>query len=202
MSQIHDVQSTILAYGLPDSSAEGLYLRALAAEKNILVKDVNVTDFSQKLGSIAGLTGFARDNLKYSGAAPDHSIVWFISVNREDLNWLLQQYSLNKDVASIDLKAVLTEHNVNWTLADHYVELQQEHRMMQAYTFLHHAKRAFEALEPKEYSTESYEMLANALTKAEPVVTALQGGQEVDPAILEALAQNVKNSYQALLPHV
>ncbi|NLG03203.1 MAG: hypothetical protein GX567_05180, partial [Clostridia bacterium] len=70
------------------------------------------------------------------------------------------------------------------------------------YTFLHHAKRAFEALEPKEYSTESYEMLANALTKAEPVVTALQGGQEVDPAILEALAQNVKNSYQALLPHV
>ncbi len=202
MAEIKGEKPLILAFNVTEDTSEGQRLRELAREKNIEVKDVLVADFSQKLGAVASLDGYERDAEPYTGDHPTHSIVWFISVDRPDIGWILQEYSTSSGVKSIDLKAILTELNVNWTLEAHYEELQQEHRLMQAYTFLLHARGAFDSMDPADYTEESLAHLDKEITEAEIPVKAMQKGQEVDPDELEALAKRVRTAYQGLVPHI
>lgn len=202
MSDSKTAEAKILVYGVPAQSPEGKRLRELAAEKNIRVKDIRSEDFSQRLGYVAGLAGFAPNEHKYDGEAPQHSILWFVSLDRDTLNWFLQQYAQDKSLKHIDLKSVLTEHNVNWTLIAHYQELQTEHKVMQAYTLLANAQGAFESLKKEDFSEKSYEVLAEAVAAGREYVKAMQAGREVDPSEIDRLAKEVKRAYQELRPRV
>lgn len=202
MPEIKTTEPVILAYGVPASTPEGARLRELAAEKGIAVRDVTAAEFSRKLGEVAGLPGFEETPADYTGEEPTHSILWFVSVDRSVVNWLLQQYSISEGVKSIDLKSVLTEMNVNWTLESHYKELQLEHRMMQAYTFLIHAPGAFEALDEDDYTFESFNALELVVMETDAPVKAMQEGKEVRPEVLEDLVSRIKAAFQGLVPKV
>lgn len=202
MSDEGNSEKLILAYGLPASSAEGKRLRELASEKTIRIEDVALADFYQLLGYIAHQPGFAKKSEIYEGPKPEHTIIWFVNVSREEVGWLLQAYSLSDSVKSIDLKSMITPHNINWTLEEHYKELQQEHRMMQMYTFLLHAKSAFDSLEPSDYTKESLQTLEKDILSSQEYVEKMQKGQEIDLESFALAANKVKSSFQNLIPNV
>lgn len=199
---IESDKAKLLVYGVAPDSPEGLRIRELAAEKNISVQQVSAEDFSQKLGFVAGLEGYSKNEEKYSGEKPQHSILWFDSVPRETLSWFLHEYSSSKDLKSIDLKSVLTEHNVNWTLAEHYEELKAEHQVMRAYTLLSHAQAAYESLDEEDFSDESFSALRTAVSRGNEYIQAVQEGKEVKPDEIDRYARAVKEAYENLRPRI
>lgn len=202
MPQILDAERQILAYGVPEDTPEGLLLREIANKHSIEVKNIRLEDFGQKLGYLAGLKSYERTEKDYDGEAVKHSIIWFVNVTREELSSILQEYSLDKNTKSIDLKSVLTEYNVNWKLIDHYEELQKEHKMMQSYTFVFHAKSAFKNLDTNDYTKESLHALEEAIVKSDPVITQIQQGIEVNQDILDEHVREIRDAYQSLVPNI
>lgn len=202
MSDIKSKQAKIMLYGLDEASPEYKLILELASSRSIEVKTIEADDFSQSLGYAAGLEGFPKNPEVYKGERPSHSIMWFVSVKRETLGEILREYAKTPGLRPIDLKAVLTEHNVGWSLADHYAEIQIEHRVMQAYTLLMHAEGALESMDPDSFSEATYNELEKAVADGMISVKAMQEGREVDPEVIEKQALRVKHAYQALVPNV
>lgn len=202
MPEIKANEARIIAYGVPSDTPEGQRLQEIASAYGITVSEIEAKDFNQKLGFMAGLEGYDEVPEPYTGEAPPHSIIWFVSVPRETLSQILRSYSLTPGLKPIDLKSVITEHNVGWTLAEHYLELRQEHRVMRAFTFLSQSRGALEALDKNSYTDESYQALSDAVSEGLQYVEAIQKGIEVSPDEIEAKARAIKAAYQALVPNV
>ncbi len=202
MREIKNPKSKILVYGVPEDSPEAARLAELAAEKDIQLQKVKAEDFSQTLGAVAGLDGYALSDEKYEGEKPQHSILWFVSVDRETLMWFLNSYKAAKGLRPVALKSVLTEHNVKWKLIDHYEELKSEHQFMRAYTLLSHARGALELVDPEKFSDSSYRALSEAVDEGDHYIALVQKGEEVDPDTMDEAARKVKEAYENLRPRV
>ncbi len=202
MPKIETPESKILVYGLADGSAERNRLKELANAKGIQLVTVEKKDFNQKLGYLANLDKFEAIDGEYQGEDPSHSIIWFVGIEQDDLGSILQDYSTTEGIKPIDLKAVLTEYNVNWPINEHYEELQREHRMMNAYTFLFHAQKAVDSLDPKDYTEESYAKLKKVVEDSIPDYLSIQQGVEIEQEVLDEHVYKIRSAYKGLLPNV
>ncbi len=86
--------------------------------------------YGQKLGFLAGITGFKRENMIYQGEDFSGEMLVFSGITSEKMDEFLAAYREMK-LEPIDRKAVVTPHNIFWTPVELYQELEQEHQSFQ-----------------------------------------------------------------------
>lgn len=96
---------------------------------NIIPVRVNVEQYSECLGYLAGIKGIKSNGKVYKGMAFPKEMLVFSGINSEELDIFLQKYN-DAGIEKINLKAVLTPFNINWTGEMLYKELLKEHSEM------------------------------------------------------------------------
>lgn len=100
------------------SICEGMGIQPIAIYKN---------QYGEKIGALAGLKGFAPSMSVYSGEDIAAEMMIFCGITSEELDEFLQRYRELK-IPPISLKAMVTPHNISWSVAELYRELSQEHK--------------------------------------------------------------------------
>ena len=113
---------TVLMYNMKDDARTRAIRQYLAVQK-IACVDVAPADYGQSLGSLLHLYGFQR---RFSPAAlfDDEMLVLFAFEN-EMLDAFLKFFR-RFHLASVELKAVITPNNVNWSSTQLHDELCRE----------------------------------------------------------------------------
>ena len=100
----------------------GLTIIGQGAENTQIVFD----DYAQKLGYLAGIQGFKREKAVYCGGAFPKEMLIFSGLNSNEVDTFLAEYK-KTGLSPIDLKAIVTQHNVFWTPETLFRELMKEH---------------------------------------------------------------------------
>lgn len=101
-------------------------IERICRTQQINVRRVVPKDYGQKIGHLAGIKGFARENAPYGGVAFPAEMLVFSGMDSEQVDLFLKEYRKGGK-APIGLKAILTEHNVFWTPQQLFAELLKEH---------------------------------------------------------------------------
>ena len=105
------------------------HIERLCINLGIRTSRIKQEDYSQKLAYLAGIPGFPRENIDYTG--PEFPSEMMVFANMADmLDSFLSEYR-KAGIPSIGLKAVITPHNIFWTAEDLYNELFKEHQYFQ-----------------------------------------------------------------------
>ena len=99
-------------------------IKALCKTLGISVQQVEKSDYGQKLGAIAGITGFKKDGSRYSGADFPAELLVFSGINSLQMDIFLAEYK-KAGIEPIGCKAVVTPDNVFWS-ADKLFREQEE----------------------------------------------------------------------------
>lgn len=118
--------SKVLLYNITDSK-KLLAIRLELARAGISIREVAETELTHPLGYLLGMEGFAPGLPGSVTPFPEEMMV-MEGLRGPQLNQFLD--ALRSRGASIALKAVVTEHNVNWSSLQLYRELQMEHRQL------------------------------------------------------------------------
>ena len=94
----------------------------------IEAREVNAEEYSHPLGYLAGLEGFSPAE-PYSGEGFGDEMLLLCGLRSGQLNQLLDL--LRQSRATVSLKAVLTEHNAQWSSEKLHHEISLEHAAMQ-----------------------------------------------------------------------
>lgn len=86
--------------------------------------------YGQKLGFLAGIAGFKRENAVYSGEEIREEMLVFSGIKSKGMDEFLAACREMK-LDPIDRKAVVTPHNIFWTPVELYRELEKEHQSFQ-----------------------------------------------------------------------
>lgn len=87
------------------------------------------SDYGQKLGAIAGITGFKKDGSRYSGADFPAELLVFSGINSSQMDIFLAEYK-KEGIEPIGCKAVVTPDNVFWSADKLFREIFREHLFM------------------------------------------------------------------------
>ena len=91
-----------------------------------VVKAADKDDGNEKLGYLLGFGGFSASGKEKLGI--EKSCIVFSGIGGNELNEILRQ--MKTSGISIPLKAVCTQYNQSWTLAELVRELAREHEQM------------------------------------------------------------------------
>ncbi|HBA51250.1 MAG TPA: DUF3783 domain-containing protein [Lachnospiraceae bacterium] len=105
-------------------------IEGLCRKLGIRISRVKLSSYSQKLGYLAGISGFRRENSSYAGTEFPSEMMVFSGMNSDMLDCFLEEYK-KASIPPIGLKAVLTPHNIFWRAEDFYRELFKEHQFFQ-----------------------------------------------------------------------
>lgn len=105
-------------------------IESLCRKLGIRISRVKLSSYSQKLGYLAGISGFRRENSSYAGTEFPSEMMVFSGMNSDMLDCFLEEYK-KASIPSIEMKAVLTPHNIFWRAEDFYRELFKEHQVFQ-----------------------------------------------------------------------
>ena len=104
-------------------------IESLCKSLGIRTSKIKLSDYSQKLAYLAGIPGFPREDIDYTG--PEFPSEMMVFSNMADrLDQFLSEYK-KAGIPPIELKAVITPHNLFWSAEDLYKELFKEHRFFQ-----------------------------------------------------------------------
>lgn len=147
------MMETVLYYnpGRPETMKHVAMMKSVLVRMGVRIKNIGPEQVLEKVGYLAGMEGYevaeggageegaAAENAKAEGAGP---VPGELPVIPEEVMVLKQFSSQRLDmllsglrragVPRIALKAVLTEHNSDWTFYHLYQELKEEHETMTA----------------------------------------------------------------------
>lgn len=105
-------------------------IQNICKKLNITVKSVPSSMYSQKMGVIAEISGFKKENTNTSSVVPFTSeMLVFSGITSKDLDRFLAEYKA-ANIPTVPLKAILTAHNIHWTPLQLHDELIKEHQMI------------------------------------------------------------------------
>ena len=119
--------SRILLFNV--NSKKSKQIEKLCKQLGIKVTNIYPVNYSQKLGYLAGIDGFKRENIKYSGDELASEMLLFSGINSEMMDKFLTEYK-KALIPPIGLKAVITMHNIFWKPTELYSELLKEHKLL------------------------------------------------------------------------
>lgn len=119
--------ATVLLFNFTDKSRFDKILRAALLQK-IRIKKVNMEDYLQPMGYLAGKKDFAPTQEKYDGPELEDEMLFMADMTSTQIDGLLQ--ILKKVGISIKLKAVLTENNQHWNVLKLFRELKNENEAL------------------------------------------------------------------------
>lgn len=102
----------------------------ICQDLGIRISRIKPSSYAQKLGYLAGITGFHRENITYTGMDFPSEMMVFSGMDPDMLDCFLDEYK-KASIPPIGLKAVLTPHNIFWSAKELYRELSKEHQMYQ-----------------------------------------------------------------------
>lgn len=118
------INAKILLFHMkPDKTKQ---IEAICRNLKIQTVKVKLTSYNQKLGYLAGITGFSRENTTYTGPDFPTEMLVFSGMELELVDTFLEQYK-KASIPPIGLKAIITQHNIFWTAEALYKELFKEH---------------------------------------------------------------------------
>lgn len=96
----------------------------------IRIFKIKPASYSQKLGYLADITGFNRENLTYSGARFPTEMLVFSGMDSDMVDLFLEKYN-EAAIPPIGLKAIITPQNIFWSAEMLFKELWREHHAFQ-----------------------------------------------------------------------
>ena len=121
------MEQFILMFGLDKDKEKAI--RTVGSRIGAVPVTVERRDYSQKLGTLAGVQGFSRDKTVYSGPNFPAEMRVFSGMNSTQVDVFLAEYK-KTGVPAVGLKAIVTPHNVFWTAEALFKELLKEHLHM------------------------------------------------------------------------
>ena len=118
-------KSQILLFHI--EAAKAKQIEAICRPLKIQVSKIKPSSYTQKLGYLAGISGFNRENTTYTGAEFPSEMLVFSGMDSDLVDTFLAKYK-EASIPPIGLKAILTPHNVFWSATDLYKELFKEHQ--------------------------------------------------------------------------
>ncbi|WP_312497311.1 DUF3783 domain-containing protein [Anaerosporobacter sp.] len=106
-------------------SKEATNIRKIAAPMHIKVVEVEVSQFKQTLGKLAGYDKEEED-IVYEGEAPEGSLMVFCDFTENHFNTMLQKMRAAK--IPMTYKAVMTAVNRTWDVFHMYEEMEMERK--------------------------------------------------------------------------
>lgn len=123
----------MVIYYSPQKTKSAAKLKGVLIQMGVRIRNVSREQAHEKVGFLAGLDGFEEEQAVQGDSGQEMEQELLIMKNftgpRMDELFLRMRKA---GVGRINYKAVLTEHNVNWTLLDLYREIKREHEAMQA----------------------------------------------------------------------
>lgn len=117
----------ILAYNFNKDRLQSLRLVCMMLK--IQLKPVARQDLLQPVGALLGIDGIERVEESFAGDDCREEMIFLCGIDRQTLDKLLFAIKRSK-LQRIDLKAMLTPHNVGWSGAKLLQELAEEHQYM------------------------------------------------------------------------
>lgn len=117
----------VLLYNIPEESKR-LKVAFCARKLGISVRVVAAEDFSHPIGWLLGLEGFSPS--EDAPEAFETEMLVMHALSSSQFSGFLD--ALRRSRVPVALKAVATEHNVNWSSAALCRELQKEHEAMRS----------------------------------------------------------------------
>lgn len=114
----------ILTFGLDKEKLRAVHITAQRSQ--IQVKEISRKDYSQKLGVLAGIQGFSKENAIYNGPDFPLEMMVFSGIDSAQMDTFLTDYK-KTDTPSVPLKAIITPHNIFWSAEALFKELWKEH---------------------------------------------------------------------------
>ena len=114
----------ILLFGV--STQKDRAVRVAAEKIGVDVTAVNRRDYGQKIGTLAGISGFHKDGKIYDGPALAMEMLVFSGMMPQQVDAFLAEYKATS-LSTVALKAIVTPHNVSWTADALFRELLKEH---------------------------------------------------------------------------
>lgn len=120
-------QARILLFHTPVGLTK--QIEQLARPLSIRIVSVPTASYQQTLGCLAGISGFHKTSLRYSGADFDHPMLVFSGMDSSLTDQFLDAYR-NASLPVIGRKAIVTPHNIFWDPLTLYRELDREHQRL------------------------------------------------------------------------
>lgn len=117
--------AVILAYELTREKERRI--KELAEGLNIQVKTVPPSSYGETLGYLAGVSGFQRKGK--GGETLGREMLVFSGMPGELLDSFLDRYRAS-GLLPVELKAMVTPHNVFWDSRQLFLELKEEHEQI------------------------------------------------------------------------
>ena len=124
------MQKLILAYNFTGERLQAL--RLICMMLKVQLKPVAREDMLQPIGYLAGLKEFTPVNEKFSGEEATEELLVLAGFDRPLLDKLLQAIAKSK-LKKVELKAMLTTHNIVWNGKELLQEIAEEHEYMTRY---------------------------------------------------------------------
>ena len=105
-------------------------IRQVCKSLDISLQSVDKKDYAKKLGTLAGIKGFPKENPVYSGSEFPAEMLVFSGMDSDQVDAFLAAYR-KTGLAPIGCKAILTPDNVFWTAEALFRELLKEHLFYQ-----------------------------------------------------------------------
>lgn len=121
------MKEMVLLYNL--GSEKDRKIKMVFLKMGIKMKVIKKEQYNQKIGYLADIKGFEKEEDLYVGDGFTEEMIVMRDFSNKRLDEMLYQF--RKDgIGTIDLKAVITESNQNWTSLELYEEIRQEHEKM------------------------------------------------------------------------
>lgn len=115
---------TILTFGLGKEKLRAVH--ETAQKNGIQVKEISRKDYGQKLGTLAGIEGFSREKVTCEGPELPLEMMIFSGIDSAKMHTFLDEYK-KTGVQPVPLKAIITPHNIFWTVETLFNELKKEY---------------------------------------------------------------------------
>lgn len=115
---------TILEFCMDPQKHE--WIASVCGRLGIRVVQVEKKDYGQKLGTLAGISGFGREKTAYDGPQLPAEMLVFSGMNSDQVDAFLEAYR-EGGLPKVNLKAVITADNIFWTVNQLFMELMHEH---------------------------------------------------------------------------
>lgn len=146
----------VLIYNIDSASPKGVKVRNTIRVCGAACQTLHTQDSGQVLGFLLGLDGYTQHPATDNHAVGEALI--FYNFTKQELDRMLS--ALKRAGITIPLKAVVTEHNINWTVATLIGELEQEHRLMNIWQKLSACVKQYKGGD-KEMIKEAKELLSS-----------------------------------------
>lgn len=101
-------------------------IEALCTELSITSKKLKPSDMNKTVGGIIGIKGLKdRKNISIPLGYMFPELIVFSGIDDKKLDVFLESYR-NEGIEKVELKAIVTPHNIKWTLYELVQELKKE----------------------------------------------------------------------------